>query len=77
MNIVLRMVDVDGQESRDIRLGEAAAIPDADEVVVYELHPGEWITRRVSVRRYLRYSADEVLVELEVVALEDDEDPST
>lgn len=73
MKVVLRVVDIDGQETHDV-VTDGAAIPNADDYVTFEVRPGEWVTRLVTVRRGFRFSADEVVVELEVTALEDDEE---
>ena len=74
MKVVLRVVDIDGHEIHDIVLDDVAAIPNADEYITFEVRPGEWLTRLVTVRRGFRYSSGEVVVELEVSALEDDEE---
>jgi hypothetical protein len=42
--------------------------------VTFEVRPGEWRTRHISVRRGIRYEPDRVVVELELTSLEDDEE---
>ena len=73
MKVVLKLVDIDGQEVHEIVL-DGPAIPDAQDCITFEVRPGEWLTRYVSVRRGIRYEADRVVVELELTSLEDDEE---
>lgn len=72
MKVVLKLVDIDGTEVHEIEM-DVAAIPNAEDYVTFEVKPGEWITRYVSVRRSFRFSPDEVIVELELTSLDDDE----
>jgi hypothetical protein len=74
VKVVLHVVDIDGQEMHDIVLDGVAAIPSADDHVTFEVRPGEWITRLVTVRGGYRFEKDAVIVELEVSALDDDEE---
>lgn len=74
MRVVLRIRDIDGTEMHDIILDDGAAIPDVEDRITFEVRPGEWITRQVTVREGFRYAADEVTVGLEVTALHDDEE---
>lgn len=73
MKVVLRVIDIDGQETHDID-SAGAAIRNAGDYMTFEVRPGEWVSRLMTVRRGFRFSADEVVVEPEVSALEDDED---
>ena len=73
MKVTLKLVDIDGHEIHEIIL-DGAAIPDAEDYITFEVRPGEWLTRYVSVRRGIRYAGDEVIVELELASLDDDEE---
>ena len=74
MRLVLRIMDYDSEKKTDVLLDGGAPIPTVDDYVTFEVHPGEWTTRLVVERHYLRYSPEEVLVEVAVSSLDDDEE---
>jgi hypothetical protein len=74
VKVVLRIIDYDAEESTDVVLEGGAPMPAVDDVITFEVRPGEWISKYVSEKHAIRYSPDEVVFEVGVTALDDDEE---
>lgn len=70
VTVVIR--DTDAQEDHVFPL-PAAAVPNVDEPIRFEVRPGEWRSGRG--HRSFAYGGDGARVVLEILALEDDEEP--